>query len=154
MTAGDGDPILQAHQLRQQFAPRDDGDLQAACFQQFGILLIHGGAHHQGARSGDVRGGVALVDTGSHGGQTVGYGREFYVRPTDLVAEVEQHFGDAAHPNSPDPRKMQVLRTKKTLYCFIVSALKGNCQSKIAVHPSATSSRISAARFAAPGLAS
>ena len=113
VAAGDGDAVLQAHQLGQQFAARDHGDLQAARFLHLGVLFIDGGTDHQGARAGDVGRGVAFEDTGAHGGQALGDRRQLHVGAGDLVAQIEQHLGDAAHADAADSREMQVLGSKK-----------------------------------------
>jgi hypothetical protein len=31
----------------------------------------------------------------------------------DGITQIQQHFGDAAHPDAPDPHEMQVLILKK-----------------------------------------
>src|SRR5215471_1059553 len=113
MTAGDGDAVLEAHELGQQFAARDYGNLKAASLLHFGVLLIDGGTDHQARGSLQIRGGVALEDTGAHRGEAVGNRRELRVGARDAVAEIEQHFGDAAHADSTDAREMQMLGTEK-----------------------------------------
>ena len=72
VAAGDGDAVLEAHQLGQQLAARDHRDLQAAGFLDFGVLFVDRGTDHQGAGSGDVGRGMAFVDGGAQGGQTLG----------------------------------------------------------------------------------
>ena len=79
VAAGDRDAVLEAHQLGQQLAARDDGDLQAAGLLHFGVLFIDRGTHHQRARAGDVGRGVAFEDTRAHGGQALGDGRQFQI---------------------------------------------------------------------------
>src|ERR1035441_4213031 len=52
-------------------------------------------------------------DTRSHGGQARPCGRQFYVAARDLVAQVEQHFRDAAHADASNSGEMKVLGSKK-----------------------------------------
>ena len=130
VAAGDGDTVFQPHQLGQQFAARDHGDLQAPRFQDLGILFIDGGADHQRPRAGDVGGGVPFEDARAQPGQPLGDWRELHIGTADGIAEVQQYLGDAAHADSPDPREMQMLLRKNIylLYCF---GLRVPCQSKI-----------------------
>src|SRR6185437_14462535 len=54
-----------------------------------------------------------------HAGQPFGNRRELQVGSADLVSEVEQHFGDAAHADSSNPRKMQMLLAKKHFFLLL-----------------------------------
>ena len=113
VAAGHRDAVLQPHQLGQQLAARDHRNLQPARLLHFGILVVHGRADHQRPRAGHVGGGVAFVDARAQRGQPLGDGRQLQIGPADLVAEVQQHLGDAAHADPADAGEMQVLRTKK-----------------------------------------
>ncbi len=113
VTAGHRDAVLQAHQLGQQLAARDHGDLQPPRLLHFRILFVHRGTHHQRARAGDVGGGVAFEHTRPHGGEALGNGRQFHVAARDLVAQIEQHFRDAAHANASNSGEMKVLGSKE-----------------------------------------
>src|ERR1017187_8517597 len=153
VAAGHGDAVLQAHQLGQHFAARDDRDLQAARLLHFGVGFVHGGADHQRTRTGDVRRSVAFEDARAHGFEALGGRRKLKVGTADLVSEVEQHFGYAAHSDSADPREMEVLGTKKH-FLNVLFRLAGlvsieNC----GFQAWATSSKMSAARCAEPGWA-
>src|SRR5229473_8406309 len=56
---------------------------------------------------------VTLVNGGAQFRQTVGYRCQLKIRSGNGVTQVEQHFGNAAHPDSSDPREMQMLSSKK-----------------------------------------
>ena len=48
MAARDSDAKLQAHQLGEQFAAGNDGNLEAARFRDFGIAGFERGGDHNG----------------------------------------------------------------------------------------------------------
>ena len=59
VATADGDAVLQAHQLGEQFATRDDGNLAAARLHDLGIRFVDGGSDDEGGDfRRDVRGGV------------------------------------------------------------------------------------------------
>jgi hypothetical protein len=49
------------------------------------------------------------TDNGPHSGQALRDRRRFQVRARHLIAEVEQHLGDAAHADAADSHKMDAL---------------------------------------------
>ena len=49
---------------------------------------------------------MAFEHTCTHGGKALSDGRQFQVATGDLVAQVEQHFRDAAHTDSADSGEM------------------------------------------------
>ncbi len=109
VTSGDGDAVFQTHQLSQHFAARDHGDGQSARFLDFRVLIVHGGADHDGLGARDVGRGVAFENPGAELGQTLGGGAELHVRARDLVSQIEQHLGDSAHTDPADTNEVQVL---------------------------------------------
>ena len=109
VTARDRDAVFQAHQFGEQFAARDHGNLQAARFLHFGIRFLDGGTDHQRLRAGHVLRIVAFVDGCAELRQAVGRGRKLQIRAGDRVTQIQQHFGDTAHPDSADPREVQML---------------------------------------------
>ena len=113
VAAGHRDAVLQAHQLGQQFAARDHGDLQAAGLLHFRVLFVDRGTDDERARAGDVGRGVAFEDTRTHAGQALGDRRQFHVAARDLVAQIEQHFRDAAHADASNSGEMKVLGSKE-----------------------------------------
>ncbi len=115
-------------------------------------------------------GGVAFVDRAppAPASRSV-VARELQVRAADLVAQVQQHLGDAAHADAADPGEVKVLWTKKHFLIVLFRLApqlsiekvghalacpfsSGPAQPNTHYHR-ATSSRISAARCAAPGRA-
>ena len=81
MAAGDRDAVLQPHQLGQQLAARDHGDLQAARFLHLGILFVHRGTDHQRAGARDIGRVVAFVDSAPIGASRSVMGDSFRSDP-------------------------------------------------------------------------
>ena len=52
---------------------------------------------------------MSFEGDGAHGGQALGDRRGFQVGAGDLVAEVQQHLGDAAHADAADADEMNAL---------------------------------------------
>ena len=113
MASGDRDAVLQPHQLGQQFAARNDGNQQAARFLHLRIGGIHGGTHHNRLGAGNVGGRVTFVNPRAERRQPFRGGAQLQVRPADLISQIQQHLGDAAHANAADSDEVQVLRLKK-----------------------------------------
>ena len=74
-----------------------------------GIVTRDGGAGHHHLGACQVLGAMAFEGDGTHGGQTLRDGRGLEVRAGDLVAEVQQHLGDAAHADATDAHEMNAL---------------------------------------------
>ena len=60
-----------------------------------------------------MRGVVPFVYAGAQFGQAIGHRRQLQVGSADGIAQIEQHFGDAAHADSSDPGEVKMLNTKK-----------------------------------------
>jgi len=58
---------------------------------------------------------MAFVNGGAELGQAIGDRRQLQVGAGNGVTQVEQHFGDAAHPDSSDPREVQVAGLQKNI---------------------------------------
>ena len=56
---------------------------------------------------------MAFVNTSAERRQTIRSGAQLQVRAADLIAQIQQHLGDAAHANAADSDEVQVLRLKK-----------------------------------------
>ena len=107
--AGDGDAVLQPHQLGQHFGALNHRNVQLVGFGDFGILRGNRGTgdHHFGA--GDVFGAMSLKDRGAQTGQPLRHGGTLQVGAGNFVAEIEQHLGNAAHADAADAYEMNAL---------------------------------------------
>ena len=135
VAAGHRDAVLEAHQLGEQFAARDDGDREAAGLLHFRVLFVDGGTDDERARAGDVGRGVAFEDTRTHGGQALGDGRQFHVAARDLVAQIEQHFRDAAHADASNSGEMKVLGSKEHFLIVLFRLIGQLSIENVAVRP-------------------
>ena len=75
----------------------------------FRIVRRNGGAGHHHFGAGNIFGAVSLKNRGAQTGQALGDGRTLEVGAGDLVAQVQQHLGDAAHADAADTDKMNAL---------------------------------------------
>ncbi len=116
MGSGDGDAMPIAHQLGEHLGPRHHRD---ALFQgqgHFRIGRIDRAGHHQHVGTGYIAGLVADEDLCAEALQTLGTGRFLEVRAGHLVAEIEQHFGDAAHADPTDANEMNAADAPHAAY--------------------------------------
>ena len=91
------DARAQTHELGQHFRAGNDGNAAFPGGLHFGIVVGHGrGAHHH-LRVAEVFGGMAEMDDGPEAAQTLHRGAVCEVGAVDRVAQVEEHFGNAAH---------------------------------------------------------
>src|SRR5215470_15322453 len=88
----------------------------SACL--FGAVAGDGGTGDHNFSARDVLRTVSLKDDCAKIRQTVGDCRTLEIGPGDLVAESEQHFGNAAHPDSTDTYKMNALNLCKHGFFF------------------------------------
>ena len=109
MRAGDGDAVLQAHQLGQHLGARDDRDLPAPRLGHLRVVGLDGAREDHDVRALDVLRRVAQVDLSppsSSSRRVAAPARE--IRAGDPVAQVQQDLGDAAHPDAADPDEMHL----------------------------------------------
>ena len=78
-----------------------------------GIVARDRGAGHHHFGACKILRAMAFEGEGAHGGQAMGDGRGFQVRAGNLVAEVQQHLGDAAHADAADTDEMNALNFGK-----------------------------------------
>src|SRR5260370_8910116 len=135
MAAGPPDALLEPHQPGEKFAARYDGDGEAAGLLHFRVLFIDGGTHDESARAGDIGRGVAFEDARTHGGQSLGDGRQFHVATRDLVAQIEQHFRDAAHADASNSGEMKVLGSKEHFLIVLFRLIEQLSIENVAVRP-------------------
>ena len=102
--AGDGDRVLQAHQLGEHLRTSDDGHSARAGSERLGILrTAHGaGSHHHVHVAGHVLGAMADVDGSTQPGEPLGGLAFLEVGSAHAVAEVEEELRDPAHPDAAD----------------------------------------------------
>ena len=115
MAPADCDPELEPHELGQQLAARNDRNLQTPRFLDFGIAFVHRGSDHNSFGAGHIGRAVPFVD---HGAESREPGRDrgqLQVGSADGITQIQQHFGDAAHPDASDTDEMQVLIFEKHL---------------------------------------
>jgi hypothetical protein len=67
--AGDGDAVLEPHELGEHLGAGDDRDLAAARLDDLGVVLLHRGGGHDHVRLRDVAGGVTLLDPAAQRGE-------------------------------------------------------------------------------------
>ena len=99
---GNGHALAQAHQLGQHLGTGDDGDIAAARFHHFGVVLGDGRGFDQHLHVAHVLGRMAHGDAGPKTAQMLDHGRIAHVRARDVIAQVEQDLGDAAHAGAAD----------------------------------------------------
>ena len=79
----------------------------------FRIVARDRGAGDDHFGSGDVLGAMAFEDDGAQRGQAMRDRRRLQVGAGNLVAEVQQHLGDAAHADAADADEMHALNFGK-----------------------------------------
>ncbi|MNZ82244.1 hypothetical protein D3C78_1009380 [compost metagenome] len=99
---GDGDTVAVAHQLGKHLGARHHRDAALEGNGDLGVGLVDGTGHHQHVGVLGVLGAVADKDLCAEAFQACGHGRGLEVGTGDLVAQVQQHFGDPAHAHAAD----------------------------------------------------
>src|SRR5262249_1272771 len=105
----DGNAALQAHEPAQHLSTWDHWYMQAAGFSHFGVVDGYRRTGDHYVRSGDVRGSMAIVDRGAQRCQPLGDGRGLHIGAGDLVAKIQQDFGNPTHPDSADADEVDTL---------------------------------------------
>ena len=109
MGTGDGDTLLEAHQLGQHLGPGNHRHMALAGRDDLRIVGLDGGRHDDGVGLGDVFSGMADMHLDALGFEAAGGGAGRQVGTRNLVAQVGQHLGDAAHPRAADADEVDVL---------------------------------------------
>jgi hypothetical protein len=104
--AGHRHAVLDPHQLAQHLGAGDHRDVAAAGGQHLGVVRPDGAGDHHHVRIGDVFGGVPLHQAAAEGGQPAGDVALLEVGARHLVAEIQQHLGDAGHAYAADADEM------------------------------------------------
>src|SRR5262249_17690368 len=105
----DGDAVLQPHQLGQHLGARDHRNLAPDGLDDLRVVGSHRRRNDYDLRVADVFSIVAFEDLRPHPPQSLGDRRQLRVGTGDVIAEVKQHFGYAAHPDAADAHEMNVL---------------------------------------------
>ena len=103
VSARDRNAAFQPHQLGQHFGAAHDRNALGARGQQFGIVALDRGRHHHHIGPGEVLGLMTDADPDALVAETIDVGALEGVGALHGVAEIAQHLGDAAHPDTPDP---------------------------------------------------
>ena len=109
MHAGDGDTVLEAHELGEHLGAGDDGRFASAGFEDLGVVGGDGGAGDDDVTSRGVGGGMAEIHGSAQVLEALSDGGGAEVGAGDRVAHGEQDFGDAAHTDAADTDKVNQL---------------------------------------------
>ncbi|MCY1397037.1 hypothetical protein D9M71_120250 [compost metagenome] len=99
---GDGDAVAVAHQLGEHFRARHHRDAALQGDRNLGVGFVHGAGHHQHIGVLGVLGAMADEDLRTETLQALSHDRRLEVGAGNPVAQVQQHFGDAAHAHAAD----------------------------------------------------
>ncbi|MCY1175626.1 hypothetical protein D9M73_158700 [compost metagenome] len=102
MGTGDGDAVAVAHQLGQHLGTGHHRNAALQRCRDFRVGRVDGTGDHQHIGSGGVLGTVADEDLGTEGFQAFSDRRSFKVGARNLVAQVQQYFGNPAHAHTAD----------------------------------------------------
>ncbi len=106
--AGDGDAVLEPHELGEHLGPGDDRDLAPPRLHHLGVVAPDRRGDDDDVHLGEVLGGVAPGDATAERGEAPGDVGLLEVGAGDGVAEVEEHLGDAAHADAADPDEVDL----------------------------------------------
>ena len=111
--SGDGDAVLQPHQLGQHLRPLDHGNLARMRLQHLGVGRRHGRAGHHHRRAGHVGGVVALVDRRAQLRQPVRHRRRGAGPSRRPSSPCSAGSRQSAHADAADSDEVRVLRSCK-----------------------------------------
>ena len=107
MRPGNRDAVFEAHQLSQHFGPRNDRNTERAGTHDFRVRIFDSRRDDHNIGIGmDVLWLVTIHNVRAVAFQAQRCFRFGQVRATDLIAEIEQDFGNAAHADSANTDKM------------------------------------------------
>ena len=113
MHAGNGDAVLQSHQLGEHLRALDNRDVQAMGFGDFRIFSRDGGTgdNHLGPRN--VFGTMTLKRHRTQAGEPMRDRRRLQIGARNLESEIDQHLGNPAHADAANPHEMYTLQLCK-----------------------------------------
>src|ERR1700730_3908388 len=106
MGPGDGDALLEAHELGEHFRAAHDGQAFFSGGDNFRIIALDGRRDHDDLRRPEVFRAMTDVDKRAFFAQSQHIGTLRRVRALDRVAEVEQNLGYAGHAYAAYSDKM------------------------------------------------
>ena len=113
--AGDGNPVLEPHELGQHLGARDDGNRPRAGLDDLGIRRTDGGRHDDDVGVVDLRRGemtFEYADPERHEA-IASPPTSCSVRAGHGVAEIGQHFRNPAHADPADAHEVNVSRSSE-----------------------------------------
>ncbi len=113
MHAGDGDAVLEPHELGQHLRALDHGNLAGVGLEHLGIVRVDRRARHHHRCASDVGRVVAFINSRAQLRQPVGHRAALEIGAGDLHAQIEQNLGNAAHADAADTDEVRVLRCGK-----------------------------------------
>src|ERR1700730_13226389 len=106
MRPGDGDAVLEAHELREHFRAANDGYAFLSRGHELRILSLDGRRDHDDLRRAEVFRAMTDIDKRAFAAQSQHIGALGRVRALDLVAQAEQDLGNAGHAYAANSDKM------------------------------------------------
>ena len=109
MGAGNRDAALESHQFGQHQCPRHDRDVSFPSGNDFRIVLIDCGRGHDRIGPANIFRRVPERHFRAQAGEALRCGIRSEIGAGHRVAEVDQHFGNAAHAAAADSDEMDIL---------------------------------------------
>ena len=120
--AGDCDPVAQPHQLGKHLGPRDHRDRACPGLGNLRIPFANGRRHDHDVCPSHVRRLVAEADPDAERLESIGHVRRLEVGPADVVSEIREELGDAAHPDTSDPDEVNPPRAPEHQIALFASS--------------------------------
>ena len=108
MGPGNGDPVTEAHQLRQHFRTTDHRDTRLVRGDDFRVIGGNRAGNYDHAGIAHVFRAMVEINSGAKLRQLLGHRIRRQVGAADLVTFVSQHFGNTAHTGTADADKVNV----------------------------------------------
>jgi len=107
--AGNGDAVLHPHQLGQHLRPGDDRYVQPPGLDNLRIVVVDRGGDDHHIHVLQVFRLVADADPCTEAGEPLGDFGGAQIGAGNLVPQIEEHFGDAAHADAADADEVNFL---------------------------------------------
>ena len=109
VSPGDGDALLELHQLGQHPGTRNHLQIEPASLDDFRIVGLNGRRSDNQMAAVDVSGVVARVDGSPQTCETVRKWGQVKIRSAYRISQGQQDLGDAAHTDAADPDEVDLL---------------------------------------------